>query len=221
MKNLEVLQAINIHDNWVKCLNKKLPEGVMYQIAITLNKYREESVCIPERNLIFEPFKKDIDEIKVVIFDEEPYCVKDVSTGLAYESENPIYEPTALKNIKWELMLEKDGYIEKLNLKNWQEQGVFLYNLTPTVQEQKPRSHKDLWEPFTKAVLECLNEKEKLIYLLWGQEIKKYKVYIDPNKHYILECSHPSLKDNKKDWFLNNHFTETNNLLTYKIKWYE
>ncbi|MEN8879010.1 MAG: uracil-DNA glycosylase, partial [Polaribacter sp.] len=58
------------------------------------------------------------------------------------------------------------------------------------------------------------NQKEGVVFLLWGGFAKKKAKLIDAKKHHILESGHPSpLSANRGYWFGNKHFSKTNELL--------
>jgi uracil-DNA glycosylase len=83
-----------------------------------------------------------------------------------------------------------------------------------TVEHKKAGSHKKIgWQTFTDAVIKKLSdEREGLIFMLWGNFAKGKKAFIDTEKHHILESAHPSpLAGNA---FLGNrHFAEANEIL--------
>jgi uracil-DNA glycosylase len=114
---------------------------------------------------------------------------------------------------------------QQYNLIEWAKQGVLLLNTALTVEEHKPGSHIKIWKPFTEYVFKILeNEKSNIVYMLWGNESKKYKNLINCNNNYILESGHPSpLSANKGLWFNNKHFSKCNDYLIkqnkYKINW--
>jgi uracil-DNA glycosylase len=105
------------------------------------------------------------------------------------------------------------------NLASWANQGVLLLNATLTVREDLPNSHKQLkWNVFTDAVIQKLSdEKEGLVFLLWGNFAQQKGLKIDRNKHLVLECGHPSpMSANQGKWFGNKHFSTTNSYLESK-----
>jgi uracil-DNA glycosylase len=67
-------------------------------------------------------------------------------------------------------------------------------------------------------------EKENLVFLLWGGFAKEKIKYIDVDKHHVLSTGHPSpLSANRGYWFGNKHFSQCNSFLKKKgktpIKW--
>ena len=67
-------------------------------------------------------------------------------------------------------------------------------------------------------------EKEHLVFLLWGGYAKKKGRKIDISKHLVLNSGHPSpLSANRGYWFGNKHFSQTNKYLNnneiFPIRW--
>jgi len=107
-------------------------------------------------------------------------------------------------------------YPKSGNLERWADQGILLLNAILTVRAGEAGSHqKKGWEHFTDAVIRILSEqKEGLIFLLWGGYAKKKIPLIDAQKHHILTSGHPSpLSANRGLWFGNGHFEKVNKLL--------
>ena len=92
-----------------------------------------------------------------------------------------------------------------------------------TVRAHEAGSHqKKGWEEFTDTVIQYISDnKQDVIFLLWGGVAKKKGKKINREKHQVLESGHPSpLSANRGYWFGNKHFSKTNELLRdRKIKW--
>ena len=102
------------------------------------------------------------------------------------------------------------------NLERWANQGILMLNSTLTVRKGEAGSHQNKgWEEFTDTIIKKINdEKEGVVFLLWGSYAKKKGAFIDTNKHFVLESGHPSpLSANRGLWFGNKHFSKTNTLL--------
>ena len=56
------------------------------------------------------------------------------------------------------------------------------------------------------------DNKDGIIFLLWGNDAKKMKKFIDCDKHHVLEFTHPSPLS-RKSFTDCNHFTKTNEIL--------
>lgn len=150
-----------------------------------------------------------------------PYHGKGEADGLAFSSGLPEFCPPSLRNILKEV--ERDVYAEfclpritNYSLKNWAEQGVLLLNSSLTVEHNDANSHKGLWTSFLLETIKILNEeKEGLVFLLWGKDAQRLKTYVNEKKHYLLECAHPSpLAAGATPPFAGcGHFTKTNLIL--------
>ena len=94
-------------------------------------------------------------------------------------------------------------------------------NASLSVQKDKPNSHKHLkWNLFTDAVIQKISEeKEHIVFLLWGSFAQKKGSKINRTKHLVLESGHPSpMSANQGKWFGNKHFSQTNLYLEEKGK---
>jgi len=95
---------------------------------------------------------------------------------------------------------------------------VFLLNTTLTVEAHNANSHKDIgWETFTDAVIRKISEnKETVVFMLWGAHARKKAKLIDKSKHLILESAHPSPLSSYRGFFGCNHFNLCNQYLVEK-----
>ena len=99
------------------------------------------------------------------------------------------------------------------NLTRWAEQGVLLLNATLTVRAHMANSHAALgWQQFTDAAIRVLaNEREHLVYMLWGGYARSKAYMIDKTKNLVLESVHPSpLSANRGGWFGQHQFSRCN-----------
>lgn len=192
------------NDDYVNSLIKKI---------IQLKQTRE---IYPVLKNVFRAFKlTNLDDVKIVIFGQDPYYQPNVADGLAF-STNDAIPPISLKNIFIELKNEfKDIVLETNSLEYWAKQGVLLLNRTLTVERYKPNSHKNLgWDYVVKKAIDYINRNlEKVVFLLWGNEAKSLESFINQNKHYILKSPHPSSYSASMGFFGNNHFKMSNEIL--------
>mmetsp|Transcript_4345 Transcript_4345/g.6088 ORF Transcript_4345/g.6088 Transcript_4345/m.6088 type:complete len:113 (+) Transcript_4345:304-642(+) len=107
---------------------------------------------------------------------------------------------------------------------SWAEQGVMLLNASLTVEGGKPNSHSKIgWEYFTDAAIKALNDnKEGLVFILFGVFAQKKGSIVDPNRHYVLKAAHPSPYSADK-FFGCKVFSKTNEILKkqgkHEIDW--
>lgn len=162
---------------------------------------RDHSTVYPDKKEVFKTFElTEYQDIKVVILGQDPYH-DGSADGLAFSaSNNSVSCPPSLRLILKELErtypdLAKDIHFGKLDpqdLSRWAEQGVFLLNTSLTVQKGKPGSHSIYWKNFTKSVIQAINNKQDIIWLLMGNEAKQYKPLITNPSHAIVETYHPA-----------------------------
>src|SRR5690606_23451585 len=132
----------------------------------------------------------NFDTLKVVIIGQDPYHGFGQANGFCFSVNDGIAFPPSLINIFKEL--EQDlgmPYPKSGNLTKWADQGVFLLNATLTVREGEAGSHQNKgWEQFTDAVIKIINDnKEQVVFLLWGGFAKKKAKLINKERHFVLE----------------------------------
>ena len=101
------------------------------------------------------------------------------------------------------------------NLTRWAKQGVLLLNATLTVRAHQAGSHQRRgWEEFTDAAIRALAEnREHLVFILWGSYAQKKGAFIDRSKHLVLTSVHPSPLSAYNGFFGNKHFSRANTYL--------
>ena len=182
------------------------------------NEY-QNNVCYPPKNLVFGAFDHcSFDNLKVVIIGQDPYHGDGEANGLCFSVNDGIAIPPSLRNIFREINTDLDSIFipNSGNLTHWAKQGVLLLNATLTVRKDQPNSHKHLdWQIFTDAVIQKISDqKEQVVFLLWGSFAQKKGLKIDRNKHLVLTSGHPSpMSANQGKWFGNKHFSQTNSYL--------
>ena len=136
--------------------------------------------------------------------------------GLCFSVREGLPIPPSLINIFEEI--KDDLHIatpESGDLERWAKQGVLLLNAILTVRAHQPGSHRNKgWETFTDAVIkEISEEKEKVVFLLWGSYAQQKGAMVDTNKHFVLTSPHPSPYSAENGFFGNRHFSKTNDYL--------
>lgn len=201
--------------NWKEWIATEQEKEYFKNLSDFIKKELEQYKIFPPENEVFQAFYWcDWDNVKVVILGQDPYHGLGQANGLAFSVNDGLTFPPSLRNIFIEV--EKDtGEPIPIggNLERWAKQGVLLLNDVLTVREKQPGSHqKKGWEQFTDAVIEKLsNEKEGLVFLLWGNYAQKKGKKIDTTKHLVLTSGHPSpMSANQGKWFGNQHFSKTN-----------
>ncbi|MDQ6983356.1 MAG: uracil-DNA glycosylase, partial [Ghiorsea sp.] len=168
----------------------------------------------PKRHEIFQALNvTPFDEVKVVILGQDPYHGEGQAHGLCFSVPQGVRVPPSLKNIYKEI--GNDMGFEAPNhgcLENWAEQGVLLLNSVLTVEQSKAASHqKKGWEQFTDAIISRINdEKEHVVFILWGAYAQKKGACIDETKHLVIRGVHPSPLSASRGFFGQRYFSRTN-----------
>tara|TARA_Y100001936_G_C16091481_1_gene686612 strand:- start:5139 stop:5804 length:666 start_codon:yes stop_codon:yes gene_type:complete len=203
----------NFSNDWSKHLNSEFKKEYFLSLSSFLKQEYQDQSIFPQKDKIFEAFKLcSYKDVKVVIFGQDPYHGEGQAHGLAFSVMDGVKVPPSLKNIYKEL--KSDVGIEPPdhgNLEKWANQGVLLLNSVLTVRKSEAGSHrKKGWEEFTDAVVKYLNEnKEKLVFILWGKDAQKKAECVDRSRHLVLECAHPS-PFSARNFHGNKHFSKTN-----------
>lgn len=209
---------VDINPSWKPFLQDEFDKPYFKNLTEFVKEEYSKHECFPPGNLIFNAFEKcPLDQLKVVIIGQDPYHNYHQANGLCFSVNDGIAHPPSLINIFKEIETDVNRpYPKSGNLERWAEQGVFLLNTTLTVRAHEAGSHqKQGWETFTDAVIKTISEqKEGVVFLLWGGFAKKKAKLIDAKKHHILTSGHPSpLSANRGYWFGNKHFSKTNAIL--------
>ena len=172
-------------------------------------------IILPEPKNFFKAFDLcEMQKVKVVIIGQDPYHTPGVPNGLAFSVNRNSKLPPSLVNIFKEL--EADLGIKNSigDLTSWSKQGVLLLNTSLSVCAGLPASHSKIgWELFTNTVINVIQQKKNIVFLLWGKHAQKKKILIKDD-NFILEATHPSPLSANNGFFGCGHFSKTNNFLT-------
>ena len=154
--------------------------------------------------------------MKVVIIGQDPYHGPGQAHGLCFSVNDGVPFPPSLVNIFKEIKADIGTDAPTTgNLTRWAEQGVLLLNATLTVRAHQAGSHQNRgWEAFTDAAIRALaEEREHLVFILWGAYAQRKGAFIDRNKHLVLSSAHPSPLSAYNGFFGNKHFSRANDYL--------
>jgi uracil-DNA glycosylase len=218
---------VKIEESWKKKLNKEFSSPYFLQLIDFIKEEKTKYQIFPPGSQIFNAFDKcPFDKVKVVIIGQDPYHGLGQAHGLCFSVPAGVKPPPSLVNIFKELHDDIHKEIPKSgNLEHWATQGVLLLNATLTVRANAAGSHQNKgWEEFTDAVIQVLNEeKEHLVFLLWGAYAQKKGSFIDTKKHLVLKAAHPSPFSAYNGFMGCKHFSKTNDYLKSKglkpIEW--
>ncbi len=156
-----------IHESWTDVLTPLFEDIKMQMILDTISKDK----YYPAKENVFKVFAIPMDKIKVVILGQDPYS-KGEATGLAFGARSTGYMPASIKIIREEILrsitnLAKDMFYtaEWQTLNHWWKQGVFLYNSALTVEAGFPDSHTDIWQWFTRVIINTISVKIKPVWI--------------------------------------------------------
>ncbi|MBP9642196.1 MAG: uracil-DNA glycosylase [Budvicia sp.] len=172
----------------------------------------------PPQKDVFNAFSStELENIKVVILGQDPYHGPNQAHGLSFSVLPGIPAPPSLVNMYKELITDIPGF-ERPNhgyLQSWAEQGVMLLNTVLTVEGGNAHSHAKLgWETFTDKVIAAINDnREGVVFLLWGSHAQKKGRIIDRNRHHVLAAPHPSPLSAHRGFLGCKHFSQANALL--------
>lgn len=208
---------VQIEESWKQILSAEFEKDYFRQLTdFVRNEYRSTTVYPPGK-LIFNAFNLcPFEQVKVVIIGQDPYHGPGQAHGLCFSVNDNVPFPPSLRNIFKEIQDDLGKPIpENGNLTRWAKQGVLLLNATLTVRAHQAGSHQRRgWEEFTDAAIRALAEqREHLVFILWGAYAQKKGAFIDRSRHLVLTSVHPSPLSAHNGFFGNRHFSRANEYL--------
>lgn len=177
-----------------------------------------------------------LDEMKVVLMGMAPYhtSIKTmngtliVADGLLMGCSNTEFLQPSLKNFYD--AIEKEVY-NGLTLNHWKnpnvtylaKQGVLMFNASLTTEMNKPGSHLEIWEPFTKYVMEEVIALSGVPVVFLGKDAAVYEKYLGPMQ-WSFKLTHPASAAYKGvEWDGEGVFNKVNTILqqnnNFHIEW--
>jgi len=209
---------VQIEPEWKSILEQYFSKPEFEELTEFVKSEYQNKQVFPQPKDIFKAFwNTPFSKVKVVILGQDPYHGFGQAHGLAFSVQDGVKVPPSLQNIYKEIEAEfeiKKDFTNG-NLEGWTNQGVFLLNSVLTVLANTPASHQKIgWEDFTDFVISKLSEeREGLVFMLWGGFAKSKTSLIDENKHLILTAPHPSPFSAHSGFFGCNHFQLCNQYL--------
>lgn len=209
---------VQLEPEWLQRLQPEFEAGYMQSLRAFLAAEKAAGkVIYPPGSLWFNalnhtPFSR----VKVVILGQDPYHGPQQAHGLCFSVREGVPPPPSLVNIFAEI--ERDLGIAPPahgNLTAWADQGVLLLNAVLTVEQGRAASHQGRgWERFTDRIVQLLNEeRDHLVFMLWGSYAQKKGAIIDRHKHLVLASPHPSPLSAYRGFIGNSHFSRANDYL--------
>lgn len=210
---------VKIEPSWKEALKDEFEKPYFAALTEFVKSEYKSGAVYPPPKFIFRAFElTPFDKVKAVILGQDPYHGAGQANGLCFAVNDGVALPPSLQNIFKELesdlgsspqgsTLRKTGDLER-----WAAQGVLLLNATLTVRANTAGSHQNKgWEEFTDAVVRTLNDqKEHLVFILWGNYAKQKGAHIDRAKHCVIESAHPSPFAAHSGFFGSKPFSKTN-----------
>ena len=208
-----------MEQGWREALSAEFDKPYFRELAERVrSEYADPAVRVyPPASRIFAAFDScPYDRTEVVIVGQDPYHGPGQANGLCFSVNKGIDLPPSLVNIFKEVSddlgvpMPTDGDLDR-----WARQGVLMLNATLTVDAHNAGSHQGRgWEEFTDAAVRRLaEEREALVFMLWGSYAIRKGAFIDRQRHLVLTAPHPSPLSAYRGFFGCKHFSQANKWL--------
>ena len=208
---------LELETSWKQALESEFEKEYFTELAGKVHDAYLTGQIHPTLKNIFKAFELcRYDAVRVVILGQDPYHGPDQAHGLSFSVPEGVKIPPSLRNIYKEIATDIGKVLPTNgNLEHWATQGVLLLNATLTVASGQPASHQGWgWETFTDAIIKTVSdEKEHVVFILWGKYAQAKVSLIDTKKHFVLQAPHPSPFSAHTGFFGCKHFSKTNEYL--------
>ncbi len=213
------MSEIKIHSSWKPYLEQEFAKPYMQSLKqFLLAEQKNGKTIYPLGKNYFAAFDLcPFEKVKVVVLGQDPYHGPGQAHGLSFSVPKGVPFPPSLRNIFKELAGDLGVQIPSHGcLQSWAEQGVLLLNSVLTVEDGKAASHQGKgWEQFTDHVIRMINDnKQNVVFILWGSYAQKKAAFVDRNKHLVIESPHPSPLSAHRGFFGTKPFSKINNYLS-------
>lgn len=206
-----------ISGDWQEALKDEFQKDYYKKLYVKVREEYQTQVIFPPAEDIFNAFHyTPLNEVKVVIFGQDPYHNVGQAHGLCFSVKKGVDIPPSLVNIYKELQEDIGCDIPNHgDLTAWAKQGVLMMNTVLTVRAHQANSHQGIgWEEFTNAAIRVLNEQDRpIVFILWGRPAQMKRRMLTNPKHLILEAPHPSPLSSYRGFFGSKPFSKTNAFL--------
>lgn len=214
----EAEKDIRIGGGWKEKLAEEFGKDYFTALTDFVRDEYKRAVVYPNPKNIFRCFDETpFDKVKVVILGQDPYHGENSgvaqANGLCFAVNPGVRPPPSLQNIFKELESDLGRPVKRdPDLSRWAKQGVLLLNATLTVNAKTPGSHQGRgWEQFTDAAIKRLaEEREGLVFILWGNYARQKGAHIDRERHLVIESPHPSPFSAHSGFFGSKPFSRAN-----------
>ncbi|MEE0948609.1 MAG: uracil-DNA glycosylase [Bacteroidales bacterium] len=205
---------VTIEESWKRVLNSEFEKEYFKTLRDFIHSEYRNKIIYPPAKQIFNAFDScPFESVKVVILGQDPYHEPSQAHGLSFSVLPPCPPPPSLVNIYKEIRSDVGDLVSANgDLTDWSRQGVLLLNATLTVEAHKAGSHQNKgWETFTDSAIKALAEnREHLVFMLWGSYAQRKGAFIDRSRHLVLQAPHPSPLSAYRGFFGCKHFSSAN-----------
>ena len=212
------MKRIRLHESWLSRLEGQFQQPYMQKLREFLVMRKQHGAVIyPPGPQVFNALNSTpFEQVRVVILGQDPYHGPGQAHGLCFSVQPGVRIPPSLVNIYQEI--NSDLGIKPPshgNLQSWAEQGVLLLNAVLTVERGQAGSHQGKgWETFTDFIVRLLNDqREGLVFMLWGSYALQKGAAIDRKRHLVLKAPHPSPLSAHRGFLGCRHFSTANEYL--------
>src|SRR3990167_7725694 len=222
-KEKDLQSDVKIESSWKEALRDEFGLDYFKSLREFVKEEYQHAIIYPAPKNIFRCFELcPFDKVEVVVLGQDPYHGPRQANGLCFAVHEGVPLPPSLQNIFKEIESDLGQILKKRSgdLERWARQGVLLLNATLTVRARTAGSHQGKgWEKFTDAVIRKLSEeRENLVFILWGNYAKAKGAHIDRTKHLVIESAHPSPFSAYNGFFGSKPFSKTNDYLSAHSK---
>ena len=211
--------------DWQQALNSEFETAYFLKLQQFVTEERQKFQVFPAENDVFNALKlTPLNQVRVLILGQDPYHDEGQAHGLSFSVRPGFPLPPSLRNIFRELQDDLGATVPEHGcLEAWARQGVLLLNTVLTVRAHEAFSHRNQgWEHFTSRVIECVNQRPNVAFVLWGKPAQAKMNLID-DRHLVVRSAHPSPLSARRGFFGSRPFSEINAYLSKHgsppIKW--
>jgi uracil-DNA glycosylase len=211
---------------WWPYFRAEFDKPYVIKIAEEVAILRTHHKVFPEPENVFKAFKMTPpNSTKVILVGQDPYHDGINATGLAFECGGRKSGKQHDVTPSWNLMLK--GYDQQYptsfatdlymgDLERWAKNGVLLLNSALTVEKGLPGSHKRIWAPFIKMVIETIAKSQRpKAFVFLGRQAQEFQKFVKV-PHFSIYREHPmaaGYKDPPRDWEHGDCFKVVNDFL--------
>jgi len=199
--------------DWNPLLRGEFDKPYWRQLQQFVKEEREHATVYPAHDEVFAALHHTpYAQVKVVLLGQDPYHGPGQAHGLCFSVRHGVAVPPSLQNMFKELRDDLGIAIPSHgNLTSWAQRGVLLLNTTLTVRAGSAGSHHGQgWETFTDEVIQVVNQRDFVVFVLWGANARRKKLLIDTARHTIIESAHPSPLSAHNGFFGSRPFSRVN-----------